>query len=123
MKTATITIGRFTLRLSPLPQRELPAARKAWYRLVVTPLMPVGSSEWFAAHDDALGFVFIAARANDRRLSFADLYDEAEPEEIVEAFKALSRLMRERWGLEWEKPGRLGGEWDRSAKGCAENRA
>jgi hypothetical protein len=90
MQTATVTVGRFTLRLSPLPKRELAAAREAWHALVAAKLAPVGSAPWFKAHSDALSFVFRAARGNHRGLSFAELDDEAEPGEIVEAFKVLA---------------------------------
>jgi hypothetical protein len=72
----------------------------------VAQLAPVASSEWFKAHSDALGFIFIAARQNHRGLSLAELDDEAEPEEIVEAFKALAAIMRDRWGAVWAGPGK-----------------
>jgi len=102
---AMVQIGRFTLRLSPLKPRDLAPARRAWYRLAVTPLKTVASPEWLKAYDDALGFIFIAARQNHSSLSLAELHNEAEPEEIIEAFQALGAIMRERWGAVWEGPG------------------
>ena len=104
-KTATVKIGRFELKLAALPKCELFAARKAWHALVVAQLAPVASKPWCKAHDDALGFVFLSARQNNRRLRLADLDDEAEPQEVVEAFKAFSKLMRARYGKLWEAPG------------------
>jgi hypothetical protein len=105
MKTASVQIGRFALQLSPLKRGDLAPARKAWHRLAVAQLAPIASKEWFKAHSDALGFVFIAARPNHRRLSLAELDDEAEPQEIVSAFKLLSELMHARWGAVWLAPG------------------
>jgi len=102
---ATATIGRFTLKLSPLKRSDLPGAQKAFHGLAVAQLAPFGSAAWFKAYSDALGFVFIAARPNHRGLSFAALDDEAEPGEIVAAFKELSKIMRAKYGRVWEWPG------------------
>jgi hypothetical protein len=107
---ATVQIGRFNLNLSPLKRSDLAPARKAWHRLAVAQLAPVASGEWFRAHSDALGFVFIAARQNDRSLSLTALDDEAEPGEIVSAFKVLAEIMRDRWGRIWEEPGNGSGD-------------
>ncbi|HKV25630.1 MAG TPA: hypothetical protein VJN93_13635 [Candidatus Acidoferrum sp.] len=104
-RTATVQIGRFSLQLVPLEEHDLASARKAWHRLAVAQLAPVASVEWLSAYSDALGFIFLAARKNHPHLSLADFDDEAEPGEIVSAFKALARLMHEQWGCVWEWPG------------------
>ena len=67
MPTATVTLGRFTLKLSPLPKRELAAARQAGHALEIARLAPVASKEWFKAHSDALRFVFMAAKGEPSR--------------------------------------------------------
>jgi hypothetical protein len=101
---ATATIGRFTLKLSPLKRSDLPGARYARRTLAMVQLIPVASKPWLRAYSDALGFIFIAARPNHRGLSLAELDDEAEPEEIHAGFKALDGIMRARWGKLWDAP-------------------
>jgi hypothetical protein len=120
MQTAAVTIGRFTLKLSPLKRKDLPGARRAFHALAVAQLAPVASNPWLKAYSDAAGFLFLAAQGNHRGLRLDDL-DDAEPEEVVSAFKALAELMRGRYGRVWEAPGN--GSGDSPAKGCAENRA
>jgi hypothetical protein len=110
MQTATVTIGRFTLKLSPLKRSDLSGARSAFHALAVVQLAPVASGQWFKAHSDALGFIFIASRGSYRALRLDELDDEAEPEEIVEAFKVFSRLMHAKWGRLWEAPGNGSGD-------------
>ena len=92
MQTATVQIGRFELKLSPLKRSYLPGARKAFHALAVAQFAAVASAPWFRAHSDALGFIFIAAKGNHRGLSLTELDDEAEPQEIVSAFKALAQI-------------------------------
>jgi hypothetical protein len=101
---ATATIGRFTLKLSPLKRSDLPGARYARRTLAMVQLIPVASKPWFAAYGDAVGFIFLAARGNHRGLRLDELDDEAEPSEIHEAFKALDAIMSAQWGRLWDAP-------------------
>jgi hypothetical protein len=122
---ATVTIGRFTLKIAPLPKRDLSGARYARRTLAMVQLIPIASKPWLRAYSDALGFIFIAARPNHQGLSLADLDDEAEPEEIHKAFKALDAIMHARWGWLWDAPygkgaGDIGSE-KKARKECPQN--
>jgi hypothetical protein len=94
---ATAKIGKLTLQLSPLEERDLAPARAATLRLGASIDHGPLSDEWLSACDQVLGFVFLSARKNHPDLSLAELYDEATPQEIVAALGAVSEVSCEHW--------------------------
>jgi hypothetical protein len=84
----TVRIGKFDLRCGAIDRKELAFAATVCDRLGPS-FTEQPFREYIATCVDALGVVFCAARKANPELSFADLYDEATPQEVVRAFKTL----------------------------------